>query len=723
MQNFDLLEFLSHNYISLGDLANQNMWRSYCYGDPNIWWWHLQEETEMPFGSNIYYFTENNRYRVSLTLLLTDQTTLLTTYYLYIEDLELSKVHVYVSAAAGSQAFSGFLLPNRMFKNLSIELLNTNGDLLHFYTWGSNMIILKGKQLYISYTFTQAILIFDKNAALLYLYDSQNTQEEIIYFLAFSQQSDTIIGMEYSTSEVTNITNSINPPSSRLATGLNNTHTYIYNTLSNTSVVKLHRNNNNIHFVVFTSDMNLVRPLDNNFSWTILFFFRPTPVKCSDPTDCTLLLPINQYFNGQHGPVTIWKIANQLSLSIDCEGEATYPFITIAFIASYGNRYFVEDSDGFSGLGVASSYAFQYPAGYIHFHNNYIMYENFYNETTYTRNYCRVPFYSLFHYHGNNAEPLIWLFHYDSSDNSPKAYVIYAENMVNYASLITYSYHIVNIWVLGIYDQMLVTSKTTFSIASHLRDNNYSVHLAKFFVFNTLAHTAPQIINGSWNYMHYLRFVLDDYTSSNLRIPIAIMEGDIRRNNIKYRELSVDKMPTSQRYPIVQLSSLSKAHMPDVILDGYIASLNADAGKKKDSSFGTLIPYYDSKEAQIQEPHPEWYFRIHIHAGTWYYIFKDITSSNTPSNQMKTYRIQHNDDSLRIVLDVGLYFEIVTETSITNNKKYTIVYADIFPSVYWCYENEAYEFLNVNVEWVQCRYSMPSSSMIRVRPNNNTVII
>jgi hypothetical protein len=33
MQDFDLLEFLSHNYISLGTLANQNMWRSYCYGD------------------------------------------------------------------------------------------------------------------------------------------------------------------------------------------------------------------------------------------------------------------------------------------------------------------------------------------------------------------------------------------------------------------------------------------------------------------------------------------------------------------------------------------------------------------------------------------------------------------------------------------------------------------------------------------------------------------
>ena len=89
---------------------------------------------------------------------------------------------------------------------------------------------------------------------------------------------------------------------------------------------------------------------------------------------------------------------------------------------------------------------------------------------------------------------------------------------------------------------------------------------------------------------------------------------------------------------------------------------------------------------------------------------------------MKTYRIQHNDGSIRIVLDVGLYFEIITETANTNNKKYTIVYADIFPSVYWCYGNESYEFLNVNVEWIQCRYSMPDSSMVRVRPNSNTII-
>jgi len=92
-------------------------------------------------------------------------------------------------------------------------------------------------------------------------------------------------------------------------------------------------------------------------------------------------------------------------------------------------------------------------------------------------------------------------------------------------------------------------------------------------------------------------------------------------------------------------------------------------------------------------------------------------------NQMKTYRIQHNDGSLRIVLDVGLYFEIITETRRTPPKKYTIVYADIFPSVYWCYGNEAYEFLNVNVEWIQCRYGMPGKNMIRSRSNNNVIII
>jgi hypothetical protein len=220
-----------------------------------------------------------------------------------------------------------------------------------------------------------------------------------------------------------------------------------------------------------------------------------------------------------------------------------------------------------------------------------------------------------------------------------------------------------------------------------------------------------------------MRFVLDDYTSSNLRLPLAIVEGDIRKGNIiKYREISIDRMSTSQRYPIVQLNYISKAHMPDVILDGYIASLNADADKKEDSSFGTLIPYYDLKETTIQEPHPEWFFRIHIHAGTWYYIFNNImTTTNT--NQMKTYRIQHNDGNLRIILDIGLYFEILTERASNDNKKYTIVYADIFPSVYWCYRNEVYEFLNVNVEWIQCRYGMPGSSMVRFRPSDNTVVI
>jgi hypothetical protein len=260
------------------------------------------------------------------------------------------------------------------------------------------------------------------------------------------------------------------------------------------------------------------------------------------------------------------------------------------------------------------------------------------------------------------------------------------------------------------------------TIKSYLLPYSYYEHVTSLFVYNTLAHTAPQVVNGSWNYMHYLRFVLDDYTSSNLRIPLAIVEGDIRRGNIiKNCEIRIDKMSTSQRYPIVQLGPLSKAQMPDVVLDGYIASLNADAGKNEDSSFGTLVPYYDLKEAKIQEPHPEWYFRIHIHAGTWYYIFNNIMSDN--NNQMKTYRIQHNDGSLRIVLDVGLYFEIITESTISNNNKYTIVYADLFPSVYWCYESESYEFLNINVEWIQCRYSMPGRSMVRARPNNNVVII
>jgi hypothetical protein len=377
--------------------------------------------------------------------------------------------------------------------------------------------------------------------------------------------------------------------------------------------------------------------------------------------------------------------------------------------------------DGFTGLIVGSNYDFQYPRGFIALHNNNVLYTKKYDDTTTTQHFCGIQFNSLFHYHGNNAEPLIWLFHYDSSDDSSKGYVIYTENMDDYANLITNDYVIGNIWLVGIYDQMVVDSEENFSIASYLSDSAYYTHLTQFFIFNTLAHTAPQVFNGSWNYMHYLRFALDDYTSSNLRIPIAIVEDEVRGGNIKYRKVSVDQMTVSRRYPIVGLRSLSKSHMPDVILDGYIASLNADAGKNEDSTFGTLIPYYDLKEAAIQEPHPEWYFRIHIHAGTWYYIFKDLTSI-TSNNQMRTYRIQYNEGSLRIILDVGLYFEIITETRNNPPNKYTLVYADIFPSVYWCYGNESYEFLNVNVEWIQCRYSMPSSSMIRVRSNNNVII-
>jgi len=722
MQNFDLLDFLSHNYINLGTLANQNMWRSYCYGDSNNWWWHLQEEINMPFGNTTYYFAENNRYRVSLTLLLAEDVDLLTTYYLYIEDLELSKVHVYVAASLCENTFTGFLLPNNMFQDFNIELLNTNNALLHSYTWGTDLVILKGKQLTYNFGLVKTILIFDKNAALLYLY-GKNAPELIIYFLAFSEQSNEIVSIEYDTSEVTNITNASNPPTSSLAIGLNNTHTYIYNMIGSISTVKLSRNNNTMTYSnVYTPVSNLVRSLGTDFSWTILFFFRPTPVSCSDPTNCNLLLPINQHFTGQHGPVTIWQLADGIHLSINCEDETTYPFIRAAWIASYNNQYFQQLGDVFTVLIVGPNYDLQYPYnGLIALHNNDVLYTKRYDNTIITQNYCGIRFDSLFHYHGNNTEPLIWLFHYDSSDNSPKAYVIYTENMDDYKHIITNDYKIGNIWLIGIYDQMFVDSQDVFSVTSYLTTSDYHTHLTQFFIFNTLAHTAPQVVNGSWNYMHYMRFVLDDYTSSNLRIPIAIVEGDIKRDNIiKYRQISIDKMSTSQRYPIAQLGSLSKAQMPDVVLDGYIASLNDDTGKKEDSSFGTLIPYYDLKEAQIQEPHPEWYFRIHIHAGTWYYIFNNLMSDN--NNQMKTYRIQHNDGNLRIVLDVGLYFEIITETSSTNNKKYTIVYVDIFPSVYWCYGNESYEFLNVNVEWIQCRYSMAGKSMIRVSSSNNTII-
>ena len=750
MQNFDLLDFLSRNYISLGTLANQNMWRSYCYGDPNIWWWHLREETEMPFGNITYYFTANNRYRVSLTLVFKGGSPIGITYYLYIEDLNLSKVHVYVSAFTIFQNTSTWFsnisannntdninnntnnnmsqnhnIPNNMFQNLNIEILDDNGDSLHSYTWDADMVILRGKQLFLPFIaydtpVANTLLIFDKNAALLYLYDSSKTREVILYFLAFSEQSNSIVGMEYNISEVTNITNAANPPSINLANGLNNTHTYIYNMIGSMNNVRIYINNNNITYRNFyASDSNLVRPLGTDLSWTILFFFRPTPVSCSDPTNCSLLLPVNKHFTGRHVPVTIWKLIDGLYLSVNCEDEKTYLFILFAQIASSNNQFFLELYGDSTRLIVGSSYNLTYPLGRIDLYNNAVVYEKYYNATTMTRNSCGIQFNSLFHYHGNNTEPIIWLFHYDSSGNSAKSYTIYTENMHDYNDFITDDYIISNWWMFGIYDQMVVASQTTFSLASYLPTSDYHTHLAQFFIFNTLAHTAPQVVNGSWNYMHYLRFVLDDYTSSNLRIPLAIVEGDIRRSNIKHREISIDRMSTSQRYPIVQLRSLSKAHMPDVVLDGYIASLNADAGKNEDSTFGTLMPYYDLKEAKIQEPHPEWYFRIHIHAGTWYYIFNNIMSVN--NNQMKTYRIQHNDGSLRIVLDVGVYFEIITARD--SNKKYTIVYADIFPSVYWCYGNKAYEFLNVNVEWVQCRYSIPGSSMVRARPNNNIITI
>jgi hypothetical protein len=472
----------------------------------------------------------------------------------------------------------------------------------------------------------------------------------------------------------------------------------------------------------FTSDNNLVRPLGTDFPWTILFFFRPTPISCSESTGCNLLLPVAQHFTGQHSPVPIWKLTDGIHVTINCEEETTYPFILMTSITSYNKQYFVDNNDSDTYLSVFPNYNTLYPHGSIVKLNNYAVYVKSYSGNTPVANYnCEIQFSSLFHYHGNNAEPLIWLFHYDNSDSNPKAYIVYTENMDDYADLITNDYEITNSYLLNMYDQMLITSEDELTISSYLDAGSYYTHLTRFFIFNTLAHTAPQVVNGSWSYMHYMRFVLDDYTSSNLRIPLAIVEGEIRRNNIKHREMQIDKMTISQRYPIVRLSSLSKSQMPDVVLDGYIASLNADAGKKEDSSFGTLVPYYDLKEAKIQEPHPEWYFRIHIHAGTWYYIFNNIMSNN--NSQMKTYRIQHNDGSLRIVLDVGLYFEIITETKKTPPKKYTIVYADIFPSVYWCYGNESYEFLNVNVEWIQCRYSMPGRSMVRARPNNNVVII
>jgi len=736
MQNFDLLDFLSHNYVSLGTVANQNMWRSYCYGDPNIrniWWWHLQEEANMPFGDTTYYFTKNDRYRVSFWLVMYDTLQTLITFYLYIEDLKLSKVKVYVSTLSflGDVTTTKFLSPSKNFHNLSIEILDNDNNVLHTYSWNDGITLLGGRQRVVhdvtNIDIWKSLLIFDKNEALLYLYDGQFLhidKEMIIHFLAFSEQSIAISGMEYTTSEVTSMNES-----SRLYNGLNNTHIYINNWLNRISSIKVTKDSTSRLFSASSSNGYIVRPLSNDFPWFILFVFRPTPVSGNAPTNYNILLPIGQNYNGYHAPITRWKLNNGYSLSIECGGISTCIFIQNTIIYTRDQKYFWDFSipDTFVlGLYVTPDSNLSSNTwtswGHINVINSNTRYRPPSSATYYS---CNIPISSLFYYYGDNTENLIWLFRYDSDPNLRTAYVIYSQNMNQYAQIISDAYGIFNLYLLGIYDRMYESNEaedTHLTLNSYLDPNSYHTHLNQFFIFNTLAHTAPQVINGSWNYMHYLRFVLDDYTSSNLRIPIAIVEGDIKRDNIiKYRQISIDKMSTSQRYPIAQLGSLSKAQMSDVVLDGYIASLNDDTGKKEDSSFGTLIPYYDLKEAQIQEPHPEWYFRIHIHAGTWYYIFNNLMSDN--NNQMKTYRIQHNDGNLRIVLDVGLYFEILTETASGNNKKYTILYADIFPSVYWCYGSEAYEFLNVNVEWIQCRYSMPGSSMVRFRPNNNIVVI
>ncbi len=220
--------------------------------------------------------------------------------------------------------------------------------------------------------------------------------------------------------------------------------------IGNISTVRLHRSNNTKTYSdVYTPVSDLVRPLGTDFSWTILFFFRPTPVSCSEPTNCNLLLPINQHFTGQHLPVTIWQLADGLHLSINCEDETTYPFILSAFIASYNNQYFVEVGDGFTALFVGPDYDFTYPNGIIALHNNDVLYTKRYDDNTRTQHSCNIPFNSLFHYHGNNAEPLIWLFHYNESDNSSKAYVIYTENMDDYAHFITNDYRIANIYTFG----------------------------------------------------------------------------------------------------------------------------------------------------------------------------------------------------------------------------------------------------------------------------------
>jgi len=730
MQNFDLLDFLSHNYISLGTLANQNMWRSYCYGAPNIWWWHLREEANMPFGDTSYYFTENNRYRVSFWVVDHENSDYWNTFYLYIEDLKSSKVKVYVSTLRTYGSVEGertmqILNPSIRFQNLNIEILDSDNNVLHTYSWNTGMTLLKGKQI-LHNDIMKSLLIFDKNEVLLYLYDSQNfreVQEIIIHFLAFSEHSTNISGIEYETGEVTNINES-----DRLYNGLNNTHIYINNLITyisnlNDGRVRLKISKDSVSKLFWGEipDDKIVRPLSNDFPWFILFVFRPTPVSGNAPTNYNILLPIDQNYTGYHTPITRWKLNNGYRLSIDCGGVSTYIFIQSASIVTYNQNY-LSIFVGHVALDINLNIdTFSYSGRIDLFSGN-----TRYRPPSITTYYysCDIPISSLFYYYGDNTENLIWLFRYDSDPKLRTAYVVYTQNMSQYDEIIGNAYGIATIYYLGIYDQMYESNleeDTYLTLNSYLEPNSYHTHLTQLFIFNTLAHTAPQVINGSWSYMHYLRFVLDDYTSSNLRIPIAIVEGDIRRDNIKHREISIDKMSTSRRYPIVQLSSLSKAHMPDVVLDGYIASLNADAGKNEDSAFGTLMPYYDLKEAKIQEPHPEWYFRIHIHAGTWYYIFKDLTSI-TSNNQMRTYRIQHNDGSLRIVLDVGLYFEIITETANPNNKKHTIIYADIFPSVYWCYGNESYEFLNVNVEWIQCRYSMPGSGMVRFRPNSNTII-
>jgi hypothetical protein len=731
MRNFDLLDFLSHNYISLGTLANQNMWRSYCYGDPKIWWWHLQKETEMPFGGTIAcQVSKNNRYRVSIWIAAHQYDSTLSTFYLYIEDLKRARVRVYVSTLLAVLPEDNFLKTITNFQNLRIELLDNSDNLIHSHTWANTMTVLKGQQLWFMGSY-KSLLLFDQNEALLCLYDRLWTpiphEEEppensspnyIVHFLAFSNQSTAISGIEYRTLEVT-----IMGESHGLYRGLNNTHIYINNIKSLIHRVKISQYNLHATSVLIHKSEFVVRPLGADYPWLILFVFRPTPVWGDNLEDYDVALPVEQNFNGNHSPITRWKLNDGYSLSINCNGVFSNIFIAATFIGTNSYSYFLVDPGSpneSSGLWVIQDLNLPLrlttdSAGFISRSGVFATYKPAFDNTHYL---CGIPFTSLFHYYGDNTENLIWLFLYNNANNSGTAHVIYSQNMDEYASSRTGNYIILNVYLLGIYNKMLIYDINQLTTQSYLLPYDHYDHVTSLFIYNTIAHTAPQVVNGSWNYMHYMRFVLDDYTSSNLRIPIAIVRGDIRKDNIKHREVQINKMAISNRYPIVQLNSLSRAQMPDVILDGYIASLNADAGNKEDSSFGTLIPYYDLKEAKIQEPHPEWYFRIHIHAGTWYYIFNDIISGN----QMKTYRIQHNDGSLRIVLDVGLYFEIITETAHTNNQKYTIVYADIFPSIHWCHGNESYEFLNVNVEWIQCRYSMPGSSMVRAKPSDNIII-